>query len=147
MCVTVRLGAALLTCMVGSVAQIPRGAIFSQTKPEARETEREDSSCFALDLPRPRVSVHLQVLNSRSIELPKPEYPIEAKAAKVSGVVKVIVVVDEDGKVIWARIQSGHPLLQSSVRSVACRARFKPIKVAGRPIKAFGVLTYRFVLP
>lgn len=119
----------------------------SQAKEETQKVEDEDTGCLDPNLTRPKVTVHLCVLNTEAIELPKPEYPAEAKTANVSGAVKVIMIVDEEGKTAWARIHSGHPLLQSAVKKVVCRARFKPIKVGGHPVKVNGILTYRFVLP
>jgi TonB family protein len=119
----------------------------SQAKEESQKVEGEDTGCLDPNLPKPKIIVHFSVLNSKAIELPKPEYPAEAKAANVSGEVKVMIVVDEDGKVAWARIHSGHYLLQPAVKKVVCRARFKPIKVGGHPVKVDGILTYKFVLP
>ena len=112
----------------------------AQEKPAAAD-------CFNSNLFPPKFSVHLQGINSRAIKLPKPRYPAEAKAEKISGVVKVIVVIDERGRVAWARIHKGNALLVEAVKEVACRARFRRLKISGRAVKFYGVLTYRFVLP
>ena len=105
----------------------------------------EDVGCLDPKLPKPQ-TIYLGVLNSKAIEIPKPAYPAEAKAAKISGEVKAGVVVDETGKVIWARVQTGHPLLQAAVKTVVCQARVRPIKLSGHPVKVTGILTYKFVL-
>src|ERR1043166_5317823 len=39
-------------------------------------------------------------LNGKAIDLPKPEYPEAARAARVGGIIGVNVVIDESGTVI-----------------------------------------------
>jgi TonB family protein len=56
----------------------------------------------------------------------KPCYPPLAQKAKVSGVVEVIVVVDEAGFVTWAHPYEGHPLLRAAAVKAACKWRFEP---------------------
>jgi TonB family protein len=76
--------------------------------------------------------------------LPKPEYPAIAKASHASGTVVVQVTVDEIGKVISAHAVSGHPLLQAAAVKAAYQARIEPTKLADRPVKVTGTLTYNF---
>lgn len=85
------------------------------------------------------------LLCGKAISLPKPSYPAEAKAQNISGRVVVNVVVDEKGRIIWAEAVDGHPLLQAAAARAACGARFSPIKISGRPIKAAGIISYNFV--
>ena len=84
------------------------------------------------------------MLNGRAIEKPAPAYPPIARAVKASGNVLVEVTVDETGRVDSAHAVNGHPLLQNSALAAARRARFAPTLVNGRPVKIYGVLTYRF---
>lgn len=113
---------------------------------ENRVSEDEDAGCLNADLPRPRGPiVSFGVLNTRAIELLKPVYPEGARSARISGEVRASIVVDEKGHVIRARI-SGHPLLQSAVRSVVCRARFEPVRLGGHPVKFNGFIVYNFIL-
>ena len=53
------------------------------------------------------------LLNGRAISLMKPEYPFEARAARVSGVVVVDVEIDECGNVANAKAVSGPGVLTS----------------------------------
>ncbi len=85
------------------------------------------------------------VLNGKATSLPKPPYPSVAKAAKASGTVVVQVLIDEDGDVVTARAVSGHPLLKAAAVSAARQAKFTPTKLAGKPVKVSGVITYNFV--
>ena len=52
-------------------------------------------------------------------------FPSIAKSARVSGTISVHVVVDEKGKVLYARVLGGHPLLRAAVRKGACETQFR----------------------
>jgi TonB family protein len=80
----------------------------------------------------------------KAIQVPNPEYPAVARAAKVSGEVQVQITVDQQGNVIYARAVSGHPLLQASAVSAAREAKFEPTLKDGQPVKVVGILTYNF---
>jgi TonB family protein len=108
--------------------------------------ESADVGCLDPNVPIPQ-TIRVEHLQSRVIDIPKPAYPPEAKDAKISGVVTAHVVVDETGKVIWARIRTGDPLLLAAVKTVVCQARLKPAKVRGQFVKTHGLLTYKFELP
>lgn len=81
------------------------------------------------------------VLNGKAISLPKPSYPGNTWA---TGTVTVQVLVDEEGKVIWAKAIAGHQSLQEAARQAALKARFKPLTLSGQPVKVTGILTYNF---
>lgn len=84
-------------------------------------------------------------VTKKAIKLPPPFYSREARVADIKGRVRAEVVIDvNSGHVVWARIFSGHPLLQPGVIRVVCRARFAPTIVEGRPMRVSGILTYRF---
>lgn len=74
------------------------------------------------------------------------QYPPIARAAHASGAVVVLIVVNEEGKVIAARSLRGHPLLQASAVAAARESTFKPYLVNGVPVKVMGTLLYSFVL-
>ena len=56
---------------------------------------------------------------------PVVPFPPLAKQAKVSGMVSVHVLVNEEGRVIYARILSGNPLLWGAARKGACETQFQ----------------------
>ena len=56
----------------------------------------------------------------------RPCYPPLAMRARVSGLVSVLVVVDEAGFVTWAHAWKGHPLLNAAVVKAVCKWRFEP---------------------
>ena len=55
---------------------------------------------------------------------PVVQFPPIARAAKVTGTVSVHVLVDEQGKTLYARVLEGHPLLLAAARKAACETGF-----------------------
>ena len=58
----------------------------------------------------------------------------------------VTVVVNEEGNVIAAQAESGHPLLQAAAVNAARESTFVPYLVDGKPVKVLGTITYNFTL-
>ncbi len=156
---------AILTFIIGIVAAVswfkphvqPTKTIseVASVSVEVREQESEkkgeaqpsdvSTACFGSEFPE-MSRIVVCVVNSKAINLPQPSYPLEAKEKKIAGDVVVSVVVDEEGRVAWARVNSGHPLLQDAVKKVICQSRFTPTKISEVPVKVRGALTYKFVL-
>jgi TonB family protein len=112
--------------------------------PEERAKIIEE--CELPDRPKPEGEIKVvSQLCGKAISKPQPPYPEKAKAAKVSGQVQVDVVIDEKGRVIWAKAVTGHPILQDVSRRAACRARYTPTLIFGHPIKTGTSITYNFV--
>lgn len=86
------------------------------------------------------------VVNSKAINLPKPEYPPAAQSVRAAGAVNVQVIIDENGDVISAEAASGHPLLRAAAVRAAREAKFSPTKLSGQPVKVTGVIVYNFNL-
>ena len=104
-----------------------------------------DDRCGDPDAPKPKGHVppgH----NIKVLSRPAPSYPAEAKAAKIAGKVLVGVIFDEEGRVIWARSEGGHPLLQRAAVEAACKMRAKPKTTGKVRVKFYGISTYNFVL-
>jgi len=74
---------------------------------ERNEQKKEKSagvSCLSNE-PKPDVRIRLGVLNRKTMKMPKPTYPMEARRKGISGEVKVEVVIDVNTGVIeWAQI-------------------------------------------
>lgn len=98
--------------------------------------------------PRPSLRpVSGGVLNGVALSLPAPSYPQAARRMREAGLVKVEVVVDENGKVISARALSGPNSLRDVAVAAAYRARFSPTKLSGQTVKVNGQINYDFKLP
>lgn len=92
------------------------------------------------------VRLSSEILVGKAISKPAPQYPTIAKAAGVQGPVVVQVLIDENGRVVSAKVTSGHPLLQQAALQTAYRWKFSPTVLTGTPVKVTGVVTYNFVL-
>lgn len=84
------------------------------------------------------------VLNNKALSIPAPLYPSAAGSMRIGGLVKVEVLISEDGSVFSAQAISGHPLLKSAARNAACTAKFRPTLLGGKPVKVQGVINYNF---
>jgi tetratricopeptide (TPR) repeat protein len=94
----------------------------------------------------PATPVTGSVLKGKAISLPRPSYPDEARAARVSGTVLVQLVIDEGGKVLRACAIKGPPLLMRTSEVAAYNAVFTPTKLSGKPVQVTGLVTYNFVV-
>jgi TonB family protein len=113
---------------------------LEEVKPETSQTQNKSDN-----RPRPVGPVESGDLTDKAIELPKPIYPGEARKAKVTGQVKVRVIVAETGKVMSADIVSGPKQLWMAAIEAARQARFEPTLIGGAAVKITGILTYNFV--
>ena len=94
----------------------------------------------------PKTPPNVGQLNSKALTLPKPLYPDAARRMRLEGAVRVLVLIDESGKVVSARAESGHTMLRPAAVDAALRARFTPALVSGQPVPVSGFITYTFSL-
>lgn len=78
------------------------------------------------------------------IWLPRPEYPVIARSARLQGDVEVAVDVAADGSVVSATMRSGHALFRGAVLEAARETHFISRPVDG-PVLPYS-LTYMFAL-
>jgi TonB family protein len=83
--------------------------------------------------------------NTNPIFAPQPKYPKSARMFNASGEVVVEILVDEKGNVEDAKVVSGHALLKVESLRVAKLTKFKPFSLSGIPVKARGILIYKFI--
>jgi TonB family protein len=94
---------------------------------------------------RPRkLTVSSGVLEGSAVKKVQPLYPPEAKAAKVSGAVRIQILVSEEGNVIEAVVVEGPVLLRESALAAARQWVFRPTELAGQPVKLAGILNFKF---
>jgi TonB family protein len=86
------------------------------------------------------------VLQESALEKVRPDYPEEAKEARVAGSVVVELTIDEAGEVIKTRVVSGHALLRDAAEEAARQWKFKPTTLSGIPVKVIGNITFNFTL-
>lgn len=84
------------------------------------------------------------LLNDKALSLPGPAYPVNWRKAFTPIIVTVEVVIDETGRVIYARAAEGPPKLRRVAEDAARKAGFLPFRAGGRPFRAKGLLSYSF---
>lgn len=141
--------ASVLNALANKAGLTPRGEMFvkqrnGQVARGVRDWPAGSEISAPVDAPRPAVFIENETLSNRVISLPRPSYPEEAKASKTSGVVRVLVTVDERGRVEEAEAVSGPSALQSSAVEAAKQAIFEPVIKEGKPSKMKAVIAYTF---
>jgi len=111
----------------------------------ADELERVRSATPPEPWPRTAGPIMGGVLNGKATRLEVPKYPKEARKAHESGLVKVQILIDEQGFVIWAKAIEGPESFYSVAVDAARRSLFTPTRLMGQPIKVNGVIIYNFV--
>jgi TonB family protein len=91
-----------------------------------------------------KIKVSGGVLQDRAVKKVQPTYPPEAKAAGISGEVKIRILISEEGNVIEAEAVEGPDLLRESALAAVRLWTFKPIELAGKPVKIEGILIFKF---
>lgn len=81
-----------------------------------------------------------------AVQKTNPIYPPIARNMRQTGVVKMEVVIDEEGKVAAVQNLSGPSLLQSAAKDAVKKWKFKPFLKDGQPVKATGFLSFNFNL-
>ena len=84
------------------------------------------------------------LLNARATWLPQPAYPVGNRILDTPYTVVVEVTLDITGRVTGAKAQNGPAALRDSAERAARLAAFLPFYVAGRPVRARGVINYSF---
>ena len=84
-----------------------------------------------------------EVLNAHAMACEFPEFPADAKTAGLKTVEsKVQVIVDEQGKVIFAKPMSGHTAFSEAAQKAAIKTSFPKSSIAGKPVKVRGILEF-----
>jgi TonB family protein len=87
------------------------------------------------------------VMRPEKISGKPPIYTIEARKARVTGVVILETVIDEQGNVTDVKVLKGLPSgLDQSAREAVQSWKFKPATLDGRPVAVYYTLTVNFTI-
>ncbi len=94
--------------------------------------------------PKKDVVVSIGVINGKAINLVKPPFPAPAISIGLKGKVTVQVMISKNGKVLSAKVLSGHPLFRRNALSAAKRSTFSPTYLSKQKVKVRGIIVYNF---
>lgn len=112
--------------------------------PDVREPEKTTVPEPPKLEPKPEKPEYIGVVNGKAEFLDMPAYPATARQMGIRGVVKVQVLIDEEGNVESAKAIDGPALLRSSSTSAARNSRFTPTLLNKKKVKVRGVILYNF---
>jgi len=95
---------------------------------------------------RQPMAVGGNVLNSRLVRRVEPVYPELARSARLSGLVLLVITVDEEGNVSGARVVRGQPLLNESAIAAVKQWKYSPTLLNGSPVPVTATVTVAFKL-
>jgi protein TonB len=76
----------------------------------------------------------------------RPEYPEEARAARIEGVVILGIVIGEDGSVIDSTVLRSIPALDQAALEAVSQWEFEPTLLNGEPVEIEMTVTVNFTL-
>jgi TonB family protein len=119
--------------------------------PKAQKQEKPKQQAMPQPSPvvsAPRDGQPLEVgsLIDKATQKISPSYPVTARTARISGLVKVFVIVDENGQVAKIERSDGPSMLRGAAESAAKQWKFQPPVVDGKPIRMMGYISFNFTL-
>lgn len=113
---------------------------------EPKISETAAASAAVQGAPVTTTPSHAGPLNARATRKVVPAYPVLAKQAGASGLVRVHVIVDESGKVIEVSKSEGHVLLRRVAEDAARQWFFDTNLSENRPSRMTGYIDFNFTL-
>ena len=92
------------------------------------------------------VRVPQGVMAERVISKVPPDYPPDAKQARIQGTVVLRVNIDKEGNVSNIQLISGHPILAPAAIGAVKQWKYKPYLLNGAPIEVETQVTVNFTL-
>lgn len=115
--------------------------------PTTTEPAKTNAPAAAPDSAAPSEQpVEVGSLLEKATQKVNPSYPQTAKMARITGVVKVFLEIDEKGLVKSARCTDGPQVLRQAATEAAKRWKFRPTVISGQPVRVIGFLNFNFTL-
>jgi periplasmic protein TonB len=96
--------------------------------------------------PVQRIRLGGQVVQGKLISGPQPVYPPLARAARISGTVRLQAVISREGTILDLRAVSGHPLLIPAALAAVKQWIFRPTSLNGDPVEVATEIEINFSL-
>lgn len=82
-----------------------------------------------------RVTVPGEAMKKMIVKKVQPQYPLSARRSRVSGTVKLQIVIDTKGNVSHLQLVSGDPRLVPSTVEAVRQWKYKPPTIKGEPVE------------
>ena len=126
-----------------------RRAESNEGKQTEKQPEKTTENDETQNPPKPKLRITLlragRFTNQLRYEPAKTVYPV-AKNMRLTGIVKVEVLVNESGEVTEVQTTTGPSMLQRAATDAVRRWKFKPFMRDGQPVKASGFVSFNFSL-
>jgi periplasmic protein TonB len=96
--------------------------------------------------PPVRYTVGGLVTPPKALHTPRPVYPLAARLARISGVVRLEAIINTDGSIRSVHALQGHPFLVSAAMDAVRDWRYTPPMLNGNPIEVVMQIDVSFVL-
>ncbi|MGO9318782.1 MAG: TonB family protein [Terracidiphilus sp.] len=96
--------------------------------------------------PIKRTIISSGVAQGLLIQAPPPIYPPDAKAAGVSGMVELQIIISKTGSVDVHRVVSGNAMLQQAAIDAVKTWRYQPYMLDGKPVEVETMVNVAFTL-
>jgi TonB family protein len=94
----------------------------------------------------PMIRVGGNIQSAKLVRQPRPIYPPDAKAARISGVVQLMAVIAKDGTVKHLEVISGHPLLVPAALDSVKEWVYQTTLLNGEPVEVQTQIDINFTL-
>ena len=91
-----------------------------------------------------RIRVGGNVQAARLVSAPAPEYPALARSARISGVVRLDVLIGTDGRVTAMQLVNGHPLMVPAAQEAVRQYVYQPTLLNGQPVEVMTQVDVNF---
>jgi TonB family protein len=127
-------------------AENNEGENKTEKQAEKQAEKTAETQTVQNETPNSASPVQVGSLISYATTQAKPVYPVAAKTMRLTGVVKVEVLVNESGEVTEVQNTVGPSMLQRAATDAVRRWKFKPFMRDGQPVKASGFVSFNFSL-
>ncbi len=93
-----------------------------------------------------RIQVGGRVQAALLIYDPQPVYPVLARQARLSGLVRLAALIGKDGRIQNLRVLQGHPLLVPAAVDAVKQWIYRPTLLNGEPVEVSTVIDVNFTL-
>ena len=104
------------------------------------------SAASADAAPPSRIRIGANVQQTKLISQPHPVYPLEAKQARIQGVVKLNATIAKDGTMQHLEVISGHPMLIPAALDAVRQWVYQPTLLNGQPVEVQTDIDVNFTL-